>query len=187
MKPILFLLAFFSANALADTTLGIGVVAQNMSKTTNNPAASRSLTGTLYQPELSVAYAIGGKSGIGFLPSLGYTVLGKKSPEGGQKKSMLTLAFPAVLTKGKLELKAGPAVIFYQIKGTGGDSVQNNGSSTATFYLPGDTKTSRVFYLDLGIGQTFGLIRADLDAFLTGILGNRFALTGIARLSYVFN
>jgi hypothetical protein len=180
-----FLLLFLCAlPAEAATTVGIGAVAQNMGKVTTSADASKSLTGSTYLPELSVGWRI--QSGaMGFYPSLGLTILAKKSPEGGQKKSIYTLALPAIFAAGaNLELKAGPALQIYSIKGSGGTSEQNNGSSTATFYLPSGSVSSRVFYLDLGLAWLSKQIRGDLDFLITA--PKKFSITGIARLSYAF-
>lgn len=180
LTAVLCLFFVYSADALSAPTLGVGAVAQNMMKVSTSAKAERGLTGATYLPELSIGWHLGS-----WYPSIGYTLIAKKSPEGGQKKTLITLAFP--LTFGAdVEWKLGPALQIYRIKGSGGTSEQNNGSSTATFYLPNGSKSSRTLYLDLGAGFTAKNLRFDLDFFTTGILSQRFSVTGIARFSYVF-
>jgi hypothetical protein len=178
-------LFLFPSPSQAELSGGLGVVVQNIGETTNEASAAKSFWGTTYLPEINVGFRVGGVR-WGISPSLGLT-FGKKSEDGGQTKRLAHIMLPASFRMNSIfEFRAGPGLQLYNVSGNGGSIEQRNGSSTATFYFPKYAQTSRVFFLDLGAGLLFGgQFRLNLDLVVSGLLGNRFATSGILRTVYV--
>jgi hypothetical protein len=68
-----------------------------------------------------------------------------------------------------LDLHVGPGILYYEIKGQGGTQTENNGSSTATYGIPSDTRVSTLLFLDLGAGYQYDVYRLDASFLVSGI------------------
>jgi hypothetical protein len=100
----------------------------------------------------------------------------------GVKKSMLLASLPLAWSMGQsTSFKFGPGLLQYSVSGGGGTTQLNNGTGTSTFYLPGETRTSKVFVLNVGLGfDVFRKLRFDLDAIVPGALSSKRALNVMA-------
>ena len=163
--------------------VGAGIFCQNMLKTTTSTLGKANIFGTVYAPELSLSTRLSLGSSYLF-PTIGYTVIAKTESDG-VKKRLLTMTLPyAFPLESALDFKLGPGWMIYSISGDGSAVTLLNGVSSSTFYEPGSTQASSVFYLDFGFGSSFNdRIRFDLDAIVPGLLSSRRSLNVAARLS----
>ena len=108
-------------------------------------------------------------------PELNLPIIGKKTPEGKEKTSAssFSLRFCRPILFEGFNLHVGPGLTAYQIKGDGGTQVQSNGSSTSTFGIPGDSRTSVLEHLDIGAGYQIDDYRVELSVFVTQILSSQ--------------
>lgn len=58
------------------------------------------------------------------------------------------------------------------LKGAGGSVTLNNGSGTATFYLPKNTTSSKTFYAEFGYMTEFSAFRLDTSLQFDNLLGD---------------
>ncbi len=162
--------------------LGAGVFFQNMMKVTSSSDASKSTLGQLYIPALSLAYSTTLFS-THFMPILAYTPLAKTESDS-VKKHVLLFGLPLIFSNGAIDFKAGPGLMLYSVGGSGGTEDLSNGASTATFYLPGTSHTSKSIYLDLGVGYSYSdACRIDADILIPGMMGSRRSLNLIVQIS----
>jgi hypothetical protein len=182
---VLTLVVVVPARSLASSGkflyVGTGVFLQNMLTTTTTPESSSNVLGQLNLPQISLLADFSGRSGFGFAPSVALTPVALTGGNG-VKKSMLLASLPIAWSVGQsATLKFGPGLLQYSISGDGGTTELNNGTGTSTFYLPGSTKTSNVFVLNVGMGfDLFRNLRLDLDAVVPGALSSKRALNLMA-------
>jgi hypothetical protein len=161
--------------------VGTGVFLQNMLTTTTTPESTSNALGQINLPQLSVMADFRGSSGFGFAPSIALTPVAIAGGNG-VKKSMLLASLPLAWSLGQsASFKFGPGLLQYSVTGDGGTTQLNNGTGTSTFYLPGETRTSKVFVLNVGMGfDLFRNFRFDLDAVVPGALSSKRALNLMA-------
>jgi hypothetical protein len=114
-----------------------------------------------------------------------YAIPYKKSPEGGETSTIFGGGLRVFyrITNG-LDVHLGPGVQFYQINGNGGTVSLNNGSGSSTFAIPSGSSTSRILYLDTGLGVSFGQIRLDSLVLISNLFSsNRRAISPVLNLS----
>lgn len=182
-------LIFLWGNAFANDTktlyLGAGVLSQNAGQLTNNSSGTSSLFTALYtQATLTAGFQL--FSTLRLEPNISYTPLGIGGSEGGSRSTVLSFGTNLAWKPTFFEIKLGPGLMFYQIGGSGGTSVQNNGSSTSTFALPNTTSVAKLFYVNAGIGFFVGSFRLDLDSWVINLLSSRRAINLVATLSFGF-
>lgn len=195
MSPVLRVLviavatSFYAQSSVAGQNkkvyLGTGALFQNMISTTSAADASKSMTGTVYAPHLGLQGDFHGPSGFGLAPTVFYTPL-TKTGANGVKKSLLVAALPARWAFGGLAvLRAGPGLMIYSVSGDGGSVDLNNGTGTATFYLPATKSSAKVITVNLGVGIEFGrLARLDVDLIVPGILSSSRAYNLATALNF---
>jgi len=161
--------------------VGTGVFLQNMLTTTATPESSANVVGQMNLPQVSLMADFRGSSGFGLAPSVALTPVAM-SGGNGVKKSMLLASLPLAWSMGQTaSFKFGPGLLQYSVSGDGGTTELNNGTGTSTFYLPGSTKTSKIFVLNVGMGfDLFRNLRFDFDAVVPGILSSKRALNLMA-------
>jgi hypothetical protein len=153
--------------------IGLGLFSHNLTQVTQNSSGEPSFFGPIYYPFLAQSFfKLHDDWYIG--PTLGYTILPRTSPEGGEKTSFLMVNSPFLRHFGpenKFDWSVGPGFIFYIIQGAG-STVLNNGNGTATFAVPGRTQYSNTISLNLGAGYTVDYIHLSLDTITEGILSS---------------
>jgi hypothetical protein len=122
-----------------------------------------------------------------FQPSLTYTVPGRLLNDGAGRVNIWALALPFSGNLSVFEFKVGPGILFYQYKGAGGTEDLPNGGTTTTYYRPSDSVTSKVTFLDLGLGAAIGeKFRLDVDLYINGLLSLRRDFSLVAQAGYFF-
>jgi hypothetical protein len=192
MKFLLAIWVIFTATATATAQaesnrpyLGLGTFFQNMLKITNQPKGSATFLGESYFPELVVGYRM-----EHFFPSFGWTILGNKSNDGSKKRGILRLNLPYLIGRhDRFEFKGGAGLLFYRIYGDASTvSIRNGASGTGytDFYVPGESRSSQIFYVSGGAGYVYEKWRTDLDILISGPLSRKRALNLAIRGGYVF-
>ena len=185
LRFLALILTFFISSATRAETifLGAGVLFQNFHKTTSSSDSSTSLFGQVYVPEVSLAARVNFFSILKIMPTLGYTVISKVESDSIQKH-ILTLGFPLIFNSGSIDFKLGPGLMMYSLSSDGAVETLNNGTSTAQFYHPNGSHTSRMIYLDIGAGLELPQsLRLDLDLLVTGALSSRRAIDAVVKIS----
>lgn len=88
-------------------------------------------------------------------PQLSYTLVPRSSAGDTAKVTIAHLVFQVgqnFMNDGssRFDWYVGPGYLRYDIKGAGGTTTMNNGTSTAVFAVPGDTNSVQKVTLDLG-------------------------------------
>jgi hypothetical protein len=137
----------FSSNLFAYTWLGVGNLTHNFL------SAQSDATGGKKVFEVGPAVIIGTDlpfffTGIYFSPGIGYA---KFFPKDSTTKSEIILQYHLnqIIFSG-FNLRYGVSNYITKIGGSGGTTILSNGNSTATFYIPSETKTSYTASVDLG-------------------------------------
>ena len=136
--------------------VGLNTYSKSILKTTSTSTATKDLLSPIQFPQLlGYTYAFNYRSRL--VVFLDYTLLTKSGPDSNQKETNLLLrtAYSQVIQKSDWEWKAGLLIRQTKIIGEGGTLILNNGSSTATFYSPGNTSTSNIFASEIGINYFF--------------------------------
>lgn len=184
MKRWLFLFLFTLSAQAADAGpyAGLGMFFQNMLKVTESEKATRSLYGEVYLPELVAGYRF-----WNLFPTFGWTILGKKIPDGEKRRYVMRIDIPYVFPyDAETEIKAGFGMLFHRIRGDGQSVSLRNGSSTSTFYVPSGNRSSATFYLGGGLGLIRNALRFDFDFVLGEPLTRRRSFNFGMRGGYVF-
>lgn len=164
--------AFAAPTSKSRVYLGAGLLNQGTGKYATTDQGTTSLLGSMYT-ELSLTGEIPIFAGYRFSPRLGYTPLGYKGPDTGEKSFLMPIALRLERDFILFEVHAGPGLWIYKIGGSGGTATLNNGTSTAVFGLPDSTQTTTVMMLDLGAGAEIMNIKASFDLFLTGFMSSK--------------
>lgn len=162
--------------------LDVGESFVNMNKVTTDPEkGSANLWGTSQH-----LFSFGARLGS-FRPEIGYTFISRKPADKSYASTLLVLQLPILFQWGGTFIKAGPTYWMQKISGKGGDITMPNGTSTATFSLPGrSTSTTNLGVL---VGALIPITRSvALDTDLTFIapFSNRRSMNLIAQLSWSF-
>ena len=171
----LLLLSFHASSARAMSRYSVGAGVYNQSsfgKTTNASDGSPGTLGAMSFP-IGLMYSGMVSDTFGIAPSVWYTTLARSSGGGTAKTTMMHLSIPLTyaLTSGSVgefDVLFGPGLLMYSIQGAGGTKVLNNGTSTSTFGIPGNTASVRTLSADLGIDWLFGQCRLGLDFAIEG-------------------
>lgn len=179
---LIFLFSLSAQGAETGPYAGLGMFFQNMMKVTESERATKSLLGEAYLPELVAGYRF-----WNLFPTFGWTILGKKIPDGEKRRYVMRLDLPYVFPYDhETEIKAGFGMLFHRIRG-GGQSVSlRNGASTSTFYVPSGNRSSATFYLSGGLGLVRNAFRFDFDLVLGGVFTRRRTVNLGIRGGYVF-
>ncbi|MCB0422470.1 MAG: hypothetical protein KDD61_15830 [Bdellovibrionales bacterium] len=156
--------------------IGVGLYTQNLFTVTTSNDASAALLGDISESPLFIWKSYFQPfSQTTIAPSLGYTLLPRKSKDGAAEISLLTLSLPVIHNiNNSWDWSYGVSLLRQSIEGAGGTVVLNNGTGTSTFYLPTGTATTQVYSVDVGTSwhiTTSSELSFDLRT--TGILSNR--------------
>ncbi len=135
---------------------GLDTYSKSILKTTSTSSATKDLLSPTQFPIL-LGYSYAFNPNDRLVVFLDYTFFSISGPDSNQKETNLLLrtGYSQVIGKSDWEWKAGLLIKETKIIGEGGTLILNNGSSTATFYSPGDTATSNIFAAELGFNYFF--------------------------------
>lgn len=180
LLKILILSLIFCSPALAyknhASYLGIGYYSQNaLNKTTTSSTSSPSILGAASYPvNFKYDWALG--ADWFFSPQLSYTLFPRTSAGGSAKVTILHLLLPFGMNIGGgssgWDWFVGPGLIRYAISGSGGATTLNNGTSTATFAVPGDSVVMQNFTINTGGSFSSGSSRYGLDLIFEALLSS---------------
>lgn len=165
--------------------LGTGAIAHDVGKVAvDATSSSKPILGDVYTHATLMAFLnVGDRWDLS--THFHYAFPYKKSPEGGESSTIFGGGLRVFyhLTEG-FDVHLGPGVQFYQISGIGGTVSLNNGSGSATFALPSGSSISRIFYLDTGLGLSFGRLRLDGLVFISNLFSStRRSVSPVLNLS----
>lgn len=166
--------------------LGAGALFYNVGKTTTSNDASTSMLGQMYLP-LTLTLKLPLTYRLNLQPNVSYTPLSVTAADSVSKKILTTGLNLGIETSPIIDLKAGLGILNYSITGDGSTVTRSNGGSTATFYLPNSTQTSKSIYVDVGITMDlpFGT-RLDADAIVLNSFTTSRAFSTLVTLSKGF-
>ncbi len=181
-------------NALAfkhkNFSIGFGYYAQNsLGLVSNSETGKSGLLGPSFTP-LNFRYDSNFSSDWFLSPQLSYTLIPRNLEGNTGKISFLHFALQFgknLQSSGSQtwDVYAGPGLIRYDIKGTSGTTVMNNGTSTATFAMPGGTSTVQKLTANLGASVTFSKSLFAFDVIVENAFSNK-KRTESLMLSYAF-
>lgn len=132
--------------------VGLGAYSPAIAKYTSSPEGTPSAFARFQFP-LQVALSVPIAANLRTLPQLQWSgLLPRRHPEGRSATDVLLIRAPfarSVLDRA-FELTIGVAYKETRIYGEGGIVTQNNGTSTATFAAPGDSRSARGLMLEFG-------------------------------------
>lgn len=139
-------------NVIHQFYLGLDTYARSISKTTSVESGTKDLLSPFQFPFLfGYTYKLSSESRL--MAEIDYTLFPKKGADGGTEENHLFVRLPYAqnFESSNIEWKAG--IVFHQtaLKGKGGTTILNNGSGTATFYLPDSTSTTNQMLGEIGI------------------------------------
>jgi hypothetical protein len=173
-KLVLFLLVFAIAQrsyAFADRSysLGLGYYSQNvLNRTANKESGETSFFGdTLYPLTFKFDYAFSTSWFIA--PQLNFTPLSRKAPADTAQVTLLQLSLlfgKNFESSSSWDWYFGPGILQQTIKGAGGTTLLNNGTSFSTFAVPGRSVDTRKLALIIGSAWTKDRSRWAFDFFI---------------------
>lgn len=172
MKKFIVLLLMFSsfeAYAISPLWIGFGTMMRNYKSAQKKPNGDTQ--GLAFNPTILVGTTLPFfYADFFFSPGIGYA---KYSSEDNTSRSEILLQYHISqrITSSFL-LQYGFSNTITKIGGKGGTVVLNNGSGTATFYTPSETKSSYIASLDLGAELIFSSslgtrLQFSIDRFLS--------------------
>lgn len=167
------------AQAFKESSFGVGLgyYSQNfLNKVAQSETGEAKLLGEANYP-LNLKYDVEISSEWFFSPQLSYTFSPRKTPGSTATVTLTHLAFFFGKNMGspssKWDWYFGPGALQEDIKGKGGTEQLPNGTSTATFALPGRTSSIKKLTMNAGSSFTWNRARFGLDL----ILENAFSST----------
>ncbi|MFZ3229822.1 MAG: hypothetical protein WA160_06430 [Pseudobdellovibrio sp.] len=174
---VFFLLSTIPAFAFTNKTfsVGFGYYSENFLYKTSQKDDGK--TGLLGEPSypFNFKYDSTLSSDWFISPQLSYSFLTRATPGDTAKITMTHLVFQFgknVITTGKWDWYVGPGYMQYIIKGAGGTTVMNNGSTTATFAVPGRSSTIRKLSTNLGGSYVFESSRLGVDLIVENLMSS---------------
>ena len=171
VQILCFLLLSLSVKVQAAHFVGISYFAQNsLYKSTSKDSGAGDLFGHTALFPFTYTYDTEFGYGWNFSPQLQWTLIPHDSST--YKSSMMLLNFPVgSVISNNWSWYAGPGLMYYTIKGSGGTKLLNNGTGTATFAVPDQTVTMKTITTDLGMAFKSGGLRLAfgtlMDSFLS--------------------
>jgi hypothetical protein len=155
--------------------LGLDILSHGIDRTTQSTNGSLSLFGSMYVNfDSQVFFPL--STDFYFAPRLLWMpdfLLPSRSAGGSAKTSFLIFEIPLVYNYNEaFDVSAGPAVLFYEIKGSGGIEKLGNGNGTTDFAIPGRTQTIRTIGWFLGASYSNNGFRYTLDTATEGLLSS---------------
>jgi hypothetical protein len=153
--------------------VGLGLLSKNIGTFSGSVSGEPTLFGAnFFQLIVSGFFKISDLWAIA--PSITGTPIGPGSPENGETYRVFTIAPRLAYNLGSSwDVHFGPGLYVYQIFGTGGTAVVNNGGTPVNFPLPNSLAHAINLMIDLGFGLEKDGMRLDLDLFMTGVVNRR--------------
>lgn len=171
-------------------SVGVGYYAQNsFGLTAKDEAGKAGFLGPSFTP-LNLRYDSNFSSEWFLSPQLSYTIVPRNLEGSTGKVSFMHF----ILQFGKnikdsgsqtWDIYAGPGLIRYDIKGAGGTTVMNNGTSTATFAVPGGSSSVQKLTTNLGTSLSFGKSLFSFDIIVENAFSSK-KRTENLMLSYAY-
>lgn len=171
-------------------SLGFGYYSQNvLNKTAAKDDGSTGLLGEPSYP-LNLKFDYSLTSDLFLAPVLSYTVMPRATPGDSAKVTIAHLVFQFGKNFGgggssTFDWYVGPGLISYEIKGAGGTTVLSNGTTTATFAVPGKNISVRKVTANFGGSINFNQSRIGLDLIVENIMSSK-KRTQSMMLSYAY-
>lgn len=168
---------------------GIDVLSHALGKTSSSETGATSFMGPIFINLDFQAHVPIGDGLIGVPLSVSPRViwapsflLPHKDSGSPVKTTFLIVDLPLVYDfNDSFDFSAGPAYVVYTIAGPGGTTQLNNGNSTSTFALPGDSVSAKTIALMIGTSYKTSDFRFSLDLMSEGFLSSKkrtFSLMG---------
>lgn len=172
MKLLLFLFLSLKAQATLNSKFEflLSTTSLPLSAVTNSADAKKELFGELYSP-MGIKYNFEPYSLM--LTTSKISLLTNKDKDKGLSTYITQLEGSYSFSSSSLvmwETQAG--IMIYEMKGSGGQTVLNNGNSTSTFTLPDQTKNSQTFYIGIGPKFIFSSLTLDIDLNFMSVLSS---------------
>lgn len=170
---------------------GVGYFSQNsLNRVANRPTGDSGLLGTNAYP-LNVKYDWAMSFDWYLATRFSFTPIARESAEGSAKTTMMHLYFPVGQNFGgggdtHWEWSVGPGLIRYAIQGAGGTQTLSNGTGTATFGLPGKSRTFQNITLNTGFAFNLANSRYGLDAIIEGAMSDKRSVDLMFTYDYRF-
>lgn len=154
-------------------SLGSGILGYDMGRTANDISRVPFGFSEVYLAPLHMVGFLKIGERFALSPHALYTLIPSQIADGAGSTSVLYVAMPLAYQFGKTwDVQLGVGYFSYRISGLGGTKNGNNGTGTSTFGLPGGAVTSKSYAVEIGIGQTFGLLNGQLDMIILDIGSN---------------
>lgn len=146
---------------------GLGYYSENViNEVANKNDGSKGFLGTADNFPLIFKYDWAMTPNWFLAPQLNYTPIPRETKGGGAKVTIMHLNFKFGQNfSSSFDWSLGPGILRETLKGNGGTTVLENGTSTATFSNPGREVTFQKISLDFGGGFTTGRYHWGLDLF----------------------
>lgn len=147
--------------AFVDNSFNVGIsyFSQGVpNKISTQDSGKSSFLGTTYLPfKLQYDWLV--FDGWFFAPQLSYSFISRSLSGDTGKATMTSLVLPFgknLESGSSWDWYVGPGLIQYEYKGAGGTKVMNNGTSTASFAIPGRDSTVKKITMNLGGSYIWG-------------------------------
>jgi len=155
---------------------GVGVFFYSLNRYTQNLDGSDSGFGeTAAEIALLTRFTL--KDRLTILPSFRFTPLGRATGDEAAQVRVIRLDAPLGYTfsfLAPLEVCFGPGITFYQMTGSGGTVVLNNGNTTTEFGKPNESVAARNFVLQAGLStKVWKRLRLELGLSIPGLTSSR--------------
>lgn len=170
------------------TDVGLGYFSQNvLNKTSQKETGEPGFLGEASYP-LTIKRDIAFGGDWYFAPELSYTLLPRTTPGATAKVTTTHVLFQfGKNAGGDWDWFVGPGIIMYGYKGAGGTTVMNNGTTTATFAVPGKDATVIQVTSNVGGSVTFGTSRIGAELIIENLMSSTKRTQSLmVGYSYVF-
>ncbi len=124
--------------------------------------------------------------GFALLPQVWITPLGNALKDEAGTSRWLSASLLLAKQQKAAEFRAGGGWLLQWIHGSGGESVQQNGSSTSTYALPDRNVIVRMLTLQAGLSYQADRLRFSADVIGTGLLTSRRTANAVFGIGWSF-
>ena len=119
-------------------------------------------------------------------PQIWVTPLGNALKDGAGTSRWMSATLLVGKQEKAAEFRAGGGWLLQWIHGSGGESVQQNGSSTSTYALPDRNVIVRMLTLQAGLSYQADRLRFSADVIGTGLLSSRRTANAVFGIGWSF-
>ena len=124
--------------------------------------------------------------GWSVIPQFWMTPLSASLNDQAGSSRWISAALLVSRSKKEADFRLGGGWLLQWLKGAGGESIQQNGSSTQTYFLPDRSVFVRMLTLQAGFGYQNGSLRWSADVIGTGLLTSRRTANVLFGLGWSF-